>query len=95
MFSLEAAVALVVFVAFIAALPSLSFTSYSGVLLYKQAGDTAEIAMLSHCEHNTSCIKGLTRMLGRKTTGAKCAAVTRTAATPDGRFERVVFRVCA
>lgn len=93
-FSLEAAVALAVFVAFIAALPSLSFEDYSGVVLYKQAGDVAEIAMLSHCEHNATCVGGLAAMLGRKTTGSKCAVVVRTAVSPDLEYERVAFRLC-
>jgi len=93
-FTLEAAVALVVFFAFIAALSSISFEEYSDVLLYKQAGDVAELAMKMKCEHNATCIEDLTHMLGRRTSGGKCAAVVRTAVTPGLEYERVTFRLC-
>ena len=93
-FTLEAAVALVVFFSLIATLSSLSFGDYSDVLLYKQAGDVAEIAMKMHCEHNATCVEGLAAMLGRKTSGSKCTTVTRTAVTSGLEYEKVRFRLC-
>ena len=93
-FSLEAAVALLCFAMFAATLQSIVLEDYSDVVLYKQAGDYAQIAMKQRCEHNSSCLAGLREMLGRSGEGEKCASVTRTAVTESLGHEKVVFTLC-
>ena len=93
-FTLEALVALMCFVAFIATLASIQSDGYSDVILYKQAGDYAQIAMKKHCEHDRECLAGLRALLGRSGTGEKCVTVTRTAVSKSLGYEDVTFELC-
>ncbi|MFC2174708.1 hypothetical protein ACFLQ2_02450 [archaeon] len=93
-FSLEAMVALLCFVAFIAALSSVAAEDYSDVVLYKQAGDYAQIAMKQKCEHDEDCLEGLRELIGHSGDGDKCATVERTAVTPELDYEPVSFTLC-
>ncbi|MCK4328104.1 MAG: hypothetical protein KAW41_06615 [Candidatus Diapherotrites archaeon] len=93
-FSLEALVAVLCFAAFITALSSITMEDYSDVVLYKQAGDYAQIAMKKKCEHNSTCLAALREKIGRAGAGEKCASVTRTAVTPGLDYEKVVFTLC-
>ena len=92
-FTTEALVTLLCFAIFIAALSSISFDDYSDVVLYKQVGDYAQMAMVKHCEHDETCLAELRAMLGRSDSGSKCASVTRTA-FEDGVYSDVVFTLC-
>ena len=92
-FTAEALVALLCFAVFAAALASISFDDYSDVVLYKQTGDYAQMAMAKHCEHDEACLAELRAMLGRSDGGSKCASVTRTA-FEDGEYSDVVFTLC-
>lgn len=94
-FSIEAAVALLCFFAFIATLSMISFEEYSDVVLYKQTADYAQIAMKNKWENNETNLTMLAEKLGRKRTGEKCATVIRTAVTPEMDYETVVFSLCA
>lgn len=90
-FTAEALFALICFGVFIASLSMVSFEDYGDVVLYKQASDYAQVAMIMHCEHDEKCLSELRSLLKRGEKG-KCVSVTRTAVNEN--YEDVVFTLC-
>ena len=91
---MEALVALMCFLAFAATLSAVRPEGYGTVVLHKQAGDYAQVAMKKRCEHDEECLAGLREMLGRGSEGEKCALVTRTSVSESLEYTGVTFSLC-
>ena len=92
-FTLEACAALVLFASLIPLLGALEPMDVDKAVLYKQAGDYAQMTMVKGCENNETCRAELLLMLGRKAEGDECATAWRTL-TNNGSYTRIPFTLC-